>query len=327
MNFFTDLWYDLREKRLWPVAAGLLVALIAVPIFLLKPSSEEATAPVTATTAGDTAQLPVASTAEGNTDDSTLGIFDPKDPFKPPAQPRQQADGLGASVPEAPVSGGSTQGSAGDGASGAGGSGSAGSDAGGGSGSGTPAAGDTPASGGSDGSGGSGGSGGSDGSGNGSGGGGGDTTPPKPVTYTYVVDLKFGERGNVRDRRNVQRLTVLPNEENPLLVFLGVTETGKGAKFLVNSKLEQEGEGDCEPSNRICTFLELRDEPLFDEHLFTNPENGKRYVLRLMDIKRVSLATAQKAAAAAARSRPWAGASRASAQPFELPIFGDEVVQ
>ena len=29
--FFLDLWHDLREKRLWPVAALLLLALVAVP--------------------------------------------------------------------------------------------------------------------------------------------------------------------------------------------------------------------------------------------------------------------------------------------------------
>ena len=27
-TFFLDLWHDLREKRLWPVAAGLAVAIL-----------------------------------------------------------------------------------------------------------------------------------------------------------------------------------------------------------------------------------------------------------------------------------------------------------
>ena len=32
--FLLDLWHDLRAKRLWPVAAVLAVALVAVPVVL-----------------------------------------------------------------------------------------------------------------------------------------------------------------------------------------------------------------------------------------------------------------------------------------------------
>ena len=38
-TFFLDLWQDLREKRLWPVAAGLAVAIVALPVALVKPAS------------------------------------------------------------------------------------------------------------------------------------------------------------------------------------------------------------------------------------------------------------------------------------------------
>jgi hypothetical protein len=31
-----DLWHDLRAKRLWPVAALLAIALVAVPVVLKK---------------------------------------------------------------------------------------------------------------------------------------------------------------------------------------------------------------------------------------------------------------------------------------------------
>ena len=40
--FLIDLWSDLREKRMWPVALVLLLALIAVPVVLSKPSKEPA---------------------------------------------------------------------------------------------------------------------------------------------------------------------------------------------------------------------------------------------------------------------------------------------
>ena len=34
--FLLDLWHDLQAKRLWPVAAVLVVALVAVPVVLSK---------------------------------------------------------------------------------------------------------------------------------------------------------------------------------------------------------------------------------------------------------------------------------------------------
>ena len=47
-DFLNDLWNDLREKRLWPVAALLLVGLIAVPVVLSKPTEEPAAVAVVA---------------------------------------------------------------------------------------------------------------------------------------------------------------------------------------------------------------------------------------------------------------------------------------
>jgi hypothetical protein len=38
-DFLHDLWHDLRAKRLWPIAAALLVGLVAVPLVVLKPSA------------------------------------------------------------------------------------------------------------------------------------------------------------------------------------------------------------------------------------------------------------------------------------------------
>ena len=80
-TFLLDIWHDLREKRLWPVAIGLLVATIVVPVVLTKPTSgaPPADAPATDTTAA----LPVVSLDEGTVDGSRLDVFDIKDPFAP----------------------------------------------------------------------------------------------------------------------------------------------------------------------------------------------------------------------------------------------------
>ena len=46
--FLLDLWQDLRDKRLAPVAVVLAVALVAVPVVLSKPSESPSSAPVQA---------------------------------------------------------------------------------------------------------------------------------------------------------------------------------------------------------------------------------------------------------------------------------------
>ena len=44
--FLLDLWHDLREKRLAPVAVVLLLGLVAVPVLLAKPAEDPGPAPV-----------------------------------------------------------------------------------------------------------------------------------------------------------------------------------------------------------------------------------------------------------------------------------------
>ena len=89
-NFLLDIWSDLREKRLWPVAVALLVALVAVPVVLTKPAEE--VAPAAAPTAVGAPSGPASAgqllpadleAAKPLLQTSTLSEFDSKDPFKP----------------------------------------------------------------------------------------------------------------------------------------------------------------------------------------------------------------------------------------------------
>ena len=34
MSFFKNVWSDLVERKLWPVAVGLVIALVALPVAL-----------------------------------------------------------------------------------------------------------------------------------------------------------------------------------------------------------------------------------------------------------------------------------------------------
>ena len=89
--FLLDLWHDLKEKRLWPVAVVLLVALVAVPVLLAKPATKSSAPAPVATAAGpkpdvlkQLAKVKLGDDEVG--DGSTLGVFNPLTP-----SPRRRA--------------------------------------------------------------------------------------------------------------------------------------------------------------------------------------------------------------------------------------------
>jgi hypothetical protein len=268
-----ELWHDLRAKRLWPVAALLVVALVAVPVVLKKSSSSASpSTPPTASssTAGDNGKAVVVADSD-SAQGSTLGVFNKKDPFKPDkavlsaAHPKTPAVSKSPSQPTS--SGGGT----------------------------------TP--------------GGSLGGGSGSGSGGGTPVTPQPTEprapkgpFAYTVDVKFGKRGEPRVHHNVQKLDVLPNQNNPLLVFMGVNTAGDTAVFLTDTSLRAAGEGRCKPDGDTCSFLYLKldkDKNTEDLSALAADGSGTEYTLTLLAIHKVpvsELAKGAKKAAAAARA-------------------------
>jgi hypothetical protein len=82
-NFVNGVWRDLRDKRLWPVAVVLVVALVAIPVVLAKPAPKgvSATTPITASAdAGPAALVASPASIRSNTGGAiVVGKF--KDPF------------------------------------------------------------------------------------------------------------------------------------------------------------------------------------------------------------------------------------------------------
>jgi hypothetical protein len=271
-KFFLELWHDLRAKRLWPVAAALVVALVAVPVALKKqPASSTTPSPAVASPSGaDNSSKAVVVADTGGAPTSTLGVFNKKDPFKPdkavlaaahpkaapaPTSSSSQPTGGGGSQPSGPT--GPTGGSIGGGA---------------------PV---FPQ----------------------------PTRPQAPKgPFAYTVDLKFGKRGEPRVHHNVQKLDVLPNQNNPLLVFMGVNTAGDTAVFLTDTSLKAAGEGTCKPDGDTCSFLYLKlDKNSNTEDLseVAADGSGTEYSLTLLAIHKVpvsELAKGAKKAAAAARA-------------------------
>lgn len=293
--FLSDLWADLREKRLWPVAVALLLGLIAVPLVLAKPATDPEPAAVPA----QTSQLPDAGlkvlAAEDNTGaGSDLGVFNPKDPFRPPSKVLHSASSSTSS----------TASSASSGSAGPSSSGSSG---------GVPSSSPGASSGG--------------GGNSGGGSGGGNFTPRRPTTrtqrYEYVIDVTFSHNTRTRRVRSMHRLDMLPSQSAPLLIFMGVDRNASNAVFLVDSTLTGVGEGTCRPSADKCSFLYLGPGSV---HAFTG-QDGQSYTLRLDEIRRVKVPSSKKSSSKGKATNKSASARGARAEPraFVPPVLIDLV--
>jgi hypothetical protein len=222
---------DLIQKRLWPVAAVLLVALVAIPVLLANPADEQPASPSDPVApavgaGGSLSAFQPAVNTEGKKSSEIrkdLEGFSTKDPFKP------QNVGGGGGGP----TGGSVEVQAGGDATTSGGS----TD---------PSLADAPPLGTSGGGSSDGGSS-TDTSG---------TTTPQTFYYTYAADVRFGKEGNL-DRKTLSQFRSLPSSQDPVVVFMGVKADGETAIFLQSGAASSTGEGNCEPDD-TCTFLYLK---------------------------------------------------------------------
>jgi hypothetical protein len=295
--FMLDLWHDLREKRLWPVALLLLAGLVAVPVLLAKPAEDPAPPPALNTPATaekeEGGQLTKVTLEETEASGSTLGVFDPSNPFKPPknvVKASKNNTGAGSQAGPADKAAGDDAGSAPSG----------GSDDGGSAGGGT-----TPPS------------------------SGGGTTPPpddggEPTTkvYKYVVDVTFTANGRTRRIKGMEKLDMLPNQSSPLLIAMGVTVDGGNAVFMIDSTLKAAGEGSCKPSGKECAFAYIGPG---SEHVFTE-DDGDSYTVRVDEIRKVEVKPGAEGAKAGKTEGARANAAVGSPRRFEPLLLADLVV-
>jgi hypothetical protein len=260
--FLLDLWLDLREKRLALPALLLLAGIIAV--VLIVPKGQQPPPPTpTATTAALAPTTPVIqSQPQAGPTESKLQTFSPRDPFE--ATKVVVTSTSTTTTPSSSTTGSSTGTSTGTSTTPSSGSTGGGSTTGSG-----------PTSTGNTGTGTT-----------------GTTTPQTKTTlFTYTVDLRFGEGGNVKPYTDVKRLDLIPSSDNPKIVFLGVTTSGKTAVFLVDSNIGVDtAGGKCRPSADQCTFLYLRPDDSHSQAQLTDSD-GTVYHLRLLAIHRVSVSS------------------------------------
>jgi hypothetical protein len=289
--FLLDLWHDLSEKRLAPVAVVLLLGLVAVPVLLAKPAEKPAAVPVAASGVDKSDREALAALTKVKLGEeqvgkgSTLGIFDPDNPFKPPKGAIKKADAPGSTAGPGDAPAGPTGGSVGGGPS----------DPSIGGGGVTPGVGGTPPS-----------------------TGGGPTTTT--TVYKYVVDLTFKANGRTRHIKGLEKLDMLPNDSSPLLIFMGVTANGGNAVFLVDSTLEAAGEGSCKPSESECAFAFIGPG---SEYVFSE-DDGDTYTIKIDEIRKVKVGTTAADAKDAKGAK--AHASVGPNRRFVPPILADVVV-
>lgn len=222
MNELRNIWLDLVDKKLWPVAVALLVALIAVPMVLAKDAEEPA--PLAQVAAESGPRLPEAVVKRAAEQSIGLSAGSIRNPFRPQGF-KSAATGTSGSGDSATATG----------------DGDAATDATGGAGSG-----DTP----SDIV--SGGPGGTEGSGAPA------TEPSGPVETRVVVS--FGVFGGTLPSRSFAPLTALPPAGSPFLIYIGRGTDHKTAVFSLAGgvSVDDDGDAECKPSRKLCQFIQMR---------------------------------------------------------------------
>jgi hypothetical protein len=219
-RFFNDVVYDLRERGLLPVAIGLVVAMVAVPLIISRGGGSDAPAPSPSTNVEQASELAPETQSAVLTHNpgirnykDRLADLPAKDPF---TQQFQQSAQTASEVTESPT--GTTGGSA---------------DAGGGA---APV--EVPDSGGSTTT----------------------TGTRTIRYFYSEADVLIGDAAAPLQRRNkLAGFTPLPSEQTPVAIFIGASLDAKVAYFILSSEVSQvTGDGTCAPSPTDCSLLALQ---------------------------------------------------------------------
>jgi hypothetical protein len=282
----SSLRRDLFERRLWPLVAVLLAAVVAVPLLLLKhapASNARVLAPPNVVVPG----LPAASRAAVKAAPTLPGAV-PRNPFasgmpkltaKPAAALASTSSPAGTQatlVTPSPAAS-STQ---------------------------SPATTSTPTTG----------SGSPQGTSS-------ATTPTTPTTTSgaatttthvasqastqtwtiYAADLRYGKNTKATVLSDLARLTLLPSPKQPELMFMGVVAGGKQAVFALAAGVQHKGPGLCRPRRQQCSAILLRAGQTEQITVATPIGGQRRTILRLVRVR--SRVTRSRSVALAAYKR------------------------
>jgi hypothetical protein len=231
MSVINNMITDLRKTRLWPVAVALVVALIAVPVILSSGGGTSAPAALAPLPGGASASVPALPAVSVTTTPSNARLTGAqRNPFR--QQVKAKSTGTRATSHHSAGSGKSTSPPSGS-------SHSAGSSAATGAVGGTTTTVTSTTT---------------------------ITSPAAPTptptgltaTQAYRVTISTtSASGGVNAIDPVERLSVLPSQQLPLLVELGVLDGGHRVAFLVQPGTVVNGLGKCTPGPIDCEILSL----------------------------------------------------------------------
>ena len=241
MSFLNQIWKDLKDRKLLPVAGVLLVAIVAVPVALSSSSSTPAPAGAVAPPPPPAAGLPAVNQTSVPSSAAPNGRA--RNPFAPSSGATSTTTTTTTAATSTPVTGSTSATGTGTGTGTTGASGSPSSSSTGGTS--TPT---TPSTGGQ--------------------------TPSVPPTIpvpkpkrtvptlksdqSYSVSLAITRRSGGLDTINpLQRLSPLPSPSQPLVVELGVLKGGDRVLFAVQPGTVVSGKGTCVPGAIDCEILSL----------------------------------------------------------------------
>lgn len=217
MRPLRSLLDELVERRLWPFALLLVLALVAVPLLLAKPAPTTDDAPPAAATPPAEAQAAAAAAAPGGEPVVAVARTDaPEAPLRGRAKNPFRQQHL-APEPEASVTSSSTVTAVApsDGADGTSGGSTGGS------------------------------------------GGGERPQQPQTYEYATIDVRFGKAGRPLHAHGDVPRLTPLPGPAKPIVVFLGMRADRETAVFMVSTDVHAQGEGRCVPSRKLCEAIEL----------------------------------------------------------------------
>lgn len=111
-----------------------------------------------------------------------------------------------------------------------------------------------------------------------------DHDQPALFYVKHRIDVKVGALGSLVEKHRVKQLSFLPNGATPLVAYLGTNESGTRALFDVSSDVTSaSGDGRCRPSPSTCRFVVVKPGEVvrFDYA----PDPGTQYKLKLLAIR------------------------------------------
>jgi hypothetical protein len=250
-----NLLHDLRERRLLPLVAVLVVAIIAVPLLFGKDGGPEPTPSSSALSSADAAAdiegaeivRPVVLAEVPGIRDfrERLQDFRRRNPFKQQLTgvPKKVRDAQNEAIDDVIADVGGDGGGAPD--PGVGDSGAAPD---------SPSSNDPGTT----------------------------TTETRDYALLWTIDAKVGKVGEGKKKKGIKEFTYLPGDSHPVVQF--ITGVGDHTAFFVVSRSvgKTQGDGNCRPRGNDCQFLALK---VGDSRTFEYEPNGERYRIKLSKVE------------------------------------------